>query len=586
MPFDSSALKAITIELRELLTGGRITKIYQTNPLDLLLIIRSKGDNQQLLLSAHPSLHRVHLTQGPKGQALPPSNFCMVLRKHLEGGKIKNIEQLDFERILEITVETRDEIGECNTNKLFIEIMGKHSNIILVDQDGKIIDSIKHIGPSMSRVRTILPNHPYSSVPNFDRVNPLRCSREDFERLIMQQPNEDLKQSFISFFTGISPLLFQEIIYRSGLENNRVIKTLEASELNKLYEVFSSIFLEIANNVFECNLIYNQDLSLNDFAVYPLFHIPASQKQKMCNSNQVVDYFYNKKTLQDKLLNIKKELLKIIDVALKRNRQKQDKLLNELKSNANWEELRIMGELLYANLHMLRPGIDKVTLINFYDEKKNKMTIKLDPMKSPAENAQLYFKKYNKCRNSIKAGKEQLTLTSNEIAYLESLSTSIVNSENLEELEEIREEMIEQGLLRKHNLNGKKNVVSQPLKFISRDSFQILVGKNNRQNDLLTLKTAKSDDLWFHAKNIPGSHVLIKTEGRAVPDNTIEDAAILAAYYSKAKFSGKTPVDFTQKKFVRKPKGAKPGMVIYENQTTIYVNPNSPIRKKLKKETH
>lgn len=546
MAFDASVLRCLTIELNEKLLNAKIDKIHQPQKDELFLAIRSKTGNFKLIISVNPSCSRIHLTEEKQENPAQPPMFCMLLRKHLGGGKIVKIEQSGFERIIVFYIESYDELGDLSIKKLIVEIMGKHSNIILTDKEDKIIDSIKRIDISTSSVRQVLPALTYIMPPN-DRIDPLT-----FEGEMPDLDKRNPEKALCSVFSGISPQLAGEIL-RKG---------------------FKDVVNRIKNNEFHPCIYYEKGKPL-DFSALSLIIYPAEvEKKENASISAVIDEFYRKKAHAVLLNRLSSELIRLISNNIDRCEKKLGIFARQIQDAEKREKYRIYGELLTSNLYKVKYGDSEVLVDNYYTGEQVKIT--LDPTLSPAKNAQKYYTRYNKAKVSEEQALIQQKKTQKELDYLESVADEILRAESPAEIAEIKEELRDTGYIAR-DLSSKKRKEagsSKPLQF-EIEGYSVFVGRNNRQNDFLTLKTARSVDTWLHTKNIPGSHVIIKKkEGEEIPDSVIVKAASIAAFHSKAKNSSKVPVDYTLVKNVKKPSGAKPGMVIYEHYNTVLVEPS------------
>jgi predicted ribosome quality control (RQC) complex YloA/Tae2 family protein len=568
MSFDGLFTRAITEEIKKLETG-RISKIYQPSKYEILLHIRAKGKNQKLLLSSHPSYARVHITeQSYDSPSLPPM-FCMLLRKHLEGGIIERIEQIELERIIHFTIRSRNEIGDESYKTLIIEIMGRHSNIILVDSSTQtILDSIKHLSPTMNRHRTVFPGYQYISPPPQNKENPLKIETKEAFLMKLDFLAGKMDKQLVDTFAGISPLFAKEVTARAGLINEH---TLPAA------------FFEMVSLVKERN--YTPVIIAKEgkeyFYMLSLTHLKG-ESRVFSTISEMLDRFFFGKAERDRVKQQAHDLEKFIQNELAKNEKKLIKLEQTLQDAEKADRYQLYGELLTANMYAMKRGQKEIEVINYYDENNGTIAIPLNPLKSPSENAQSYFQKYQKAKNSVSIVHEQIEKTKEEIVYFEGLLQQM-ESASQKDIEEIREELIEEGYLRNRMKAQKRQKPSKPVldAYISTDGTEILVGKNNKQNDYLTTKLAKRDEIWLHTKDIPGSHVVIRSANPS--EQTLLEAAMLAAYYSKAKESSSVPVDYTKIRHVKKPSGAKLGFVTYDNQQTIYVTPNEDLVIKLKK---
>jgi predicted ribosome quality control (RQC) complex YloA/Tae2 family protein len=569
MSFDGIVTRAITEELKQNIVGGRISKIYQPYKQELLIHVRGNGQTFKLLISANPSYSRIHFTNEAYDNPSEPPMFCMLLRKHLEGNVITSIEQVEMERIISIETRGRNELGDETVKQLIIEIMGKHSNIVLVDKERNIIlDSIKHISPAVNRHRTLLPGYEYMSPPSQEKLNPLLVDEETFLRKLDFNSGK-LANQIVGAFSGISPLFANEVIHLAGLSGKQ-----------NLAHSFVSFVERIKNKQFQAVIVAGEKKEY--FYVLPLSHIGGETKQ-FDSASVMLDRFYYGKAERDRVRQQGHDLERFIRNEKDKNDKKILKLEKTLKDAGRAEENQLLGELLTANMHMIEKGQSSVEVINYYDENNESITITLNPLKSPSDNAQSYYLKYQKAKKSVSFVLEQIELAKQEKAYFESLLQQMETAAP-KDIQEIREELEEEGYVKARQKKGnKKNKPQKPTleEYTSNSGTPILVGKNNKQNDYLTNKIAHREEWWFHTKDIPGSHVVIRHQE---PDEqAILDAATLAAYFSKARNSSSVPVDYTKIKYVKKPSGSKPGFVIYDHQQTVYITPNEDLVLQLKK---
>ncbi|MCH1977289.1 fibronectin-binding protein EfbA [Enterococcus hirae] len=565
MSFDGVFTHAMINELRETLLSGRISKIHQPYENEVVLVIRSRGKNQRLLLSAHPSYARIQITQIDYQNPDTPPNFVMMLRKHLDGAILESIEQIENDRVIHFHFTKRDELGDLQNIILIVELMGRHSTIILVNKEsGKILDAIKHIGSSQNTYRSLLPGVDYIAPPEQNQLNPFSQEKEKvFHRLSqMDLTPKGIQQQF----QGIGFDTAQELVARlSERPNEKMLvwqeffTTIDTQRSPSLYEVAEKEYFTPIN--------------------YRFFDSNTQQKKMYPTLSALLDAFYQEKAEKDRAKQQGGELIRKIENELKRNRNKLKKREKTLKDSENAEDYRRDGELLTTFMAQVPRGANEVTLPNYYEEDRP-ITIKLDPALTPNQNAQKYFHRYQKLKNAVKLIGKQIEEAKNEIDYLESVLSQLEIAGPMD-IEVIKEELTAEGYLKKKSSKKQKSKKpSQPDQYLSTDGTLILVGKNNLQNDQLSLKTAKKTDYWLHAKNIPGSHVIIKSDQPS--DETITEAAELAAYFSKYRHSAQVPVDLVQVKHLRKPNGAKPGYVIYENQKTIIVTPEEEKINKMK----
>jgi len=573
MPFDAIAVSAVVSELSEKIVGGRIEKIHQPEKDEIRFIIKAEKKQYTLLISADSSNPRIHLTSYGKQNPVSAPMFCMLMRKRIQGGKIVSVMQPEFERVIDIEIESRNELGDIVQFHVFAEIMGRNSNIILVG-DGKVIDSVKRIDLSLSSVRNILPGLKYELPPSQDKKNPMLLEKEDvFETLLREESESLIEKAIVRNFGGTSPLFGREVAFSScgcidaRLEGGNVLKVAE-----KLYQQFE----KFKNREYSpCIIEDAQSEKMIDFAAYNITNLGSLSKiHTFDNISDAMDTFYLRRDLWERMRHksgaIRKNVTNALERAKKKLRIQQEKLGDSEKADI----YRVYGDIITANLYRISGGEEKVFLENYYDDNKI-IEIPMDTAKSPQKNAALYYTKYRKLKTAGEYAVEQIEKCVSEIEYLERVLSSIDIAESEADLKEIRDELISLKYI-KTDTKGKKTkekpISSKPLQF-EFEGYEILVGRNNRQNDLVTCKIGKSYDMWLHTKDIPGSHVLIKNQGIEIPDSVIEYAAQLAAYYSSGRESHMVEVDYTIIKNVKKPAGAMPGKVIYDKYKTAYVAP-------------
>lgn len=587
MALDGFTLSNIIYELKENILGGRVDKIYQPEKDEIIMQIRNKGKAYKLLLTANASSPRLNFTTIQKENPINAPLFCMVLRKHLSSGKIVNITQPNFERIVNIEVESINELGDYSIKTLIFEIMGKHSNIILIDNKNNILESIKHISFDKSSVREIMPSRTYVLPPSQNKKNPLETKIDEFVDSIKSSMPTKIQQAIYKSYNGISPILASEICNRANIDSSLNTEEILDIQINDLYNSFNYIIKLNNNEDFKPQIIYNENETLLDFTVFDFTIFKSLDKKSFSSISELLEFFYKSKDLTYRLNQKSQDLKRLISQNIERCSKKKDMQQKTLKDIENRDELKLYGELITSNIYAIKKGMTSVKLNNFYSENYEEIEIRLDPNLTPAENAQKYFKKYNKEKRTFVALQEQIKQNNEELLYLESILSSVNSCYDEYDIKEIRAELFEQGFIKKQknskNNNKKNNKKAKPLHYISSDGFHIYVGKNNTQNDELTLRFAKALDMWFHTKDIAGSHVIVVSENKEIPTTTLNEAANLAAFYSKASSSSLVPVDYTPKKFVKKPNGAKPGMVIYETNKTAYITPDEKLIEKLEK---
>lgn len=589
MSFDGIVVKSVTYELFNLLNNGRIEKVYQPENDEIMLSIRNGSNNYKLLISASSSNPRIYITNETKVNPITPPMFCMLLRKHIQSGRIIDIYQYSMDRVICIDIQSLDELGVLSTKTLIIEIMGKHSNIILIDKKtNRIFDSIKRVPSSLSSIRQVLPGLEYKNPPSQNKLIPFNLSKEDFISLFdKSEKGIPVFKMLYGNIIGISPLIAKEICYRANLNDSIIVGQLNGDYADNLYISFKKFFCNINDNVFFPTIVNNERSDeIIAFSAIDILQYGNFPKIHYNSINELLEIYYITRDKIDRIKHKSSDLRKSISIKLDRTLNKLAKQKEELLEAEEREVFKIYGDLLTANLHKVEKKQSSIVLENYYKEDLEKVLINLDPRLSPIQNAQKYYKKYNKLKSAHQLVSEQIVKTQEEVDYLENVLISLENCTELKELEEIREELVNEGYVKKSSTKGKKKekeVISFPHHFVSSDGYHIYVGKNNKQNDRLTLKLANKDDIWLHAKNIPGSHVIIKKKDGQISEYAITEAALLAAYHSKARLSSNVPVDYTERKNVKKPNGAKPGMVIYDYYNTIYVTPDKELLNKLTK---
>ncbi|MFD1204093.1 MULTISPECIES: NFACT RNA binding domain-containing protein [Sporosarcina] len=563
MAFDGLFTAAMVEEL-QLLENGRISKIHQPNTQEIVIVVRAGGTNGKLLISTHPSYSRVQLTEETIPNPSEPPMFCMVLRKHLEGGTIQSIRQEGNDRIISFDILAKNEIGDDMNRRLIVEIMGRHSNLLLIDPDRNlIIDSMKHLPPSINSYRTILPGQPYIPAPPQDKTDPFRLNEQEFNRLL---PYFTTAKDIVKRLSGFSPIHGEELLYRLQNHPNE-----------KAYDVFKKFLLAFKGGDRLPNMSQSGKKEL--FSAAELTY--ADRVLATFNTlGELLDKVYFAKAERERVKSQAADLERWLDNEIAKLKLKTEKLEKERKAASKLDTFQLYGELLTANSYAIKKGDLEATVDNYYEEGST-VTIPLDPRKSPIENAQRYYSRYTKAKNALVMIAEQLEKAADDIQYFEMVKQQVMQA-SPEDIDEIRDELSELGFMRvRKGKKKKKPKKPSPEAYVSSTGIPISVGKNNKQNDYVTFKTAARDHIWLHTKDIPGSHVVIH---QANPDKqTIEEAAILSAYFSKARGSASVPVDYTEIRHVKKPNGAKPGFVIYFEQKTLFVTPDEDVVRKLRK---
>ena len=558
MAFDGIVTMAAAKEMRPVIISGKIDKVYQPEADELVFNIHTKRGNVKLYASVNPAAARIHFIENSLQNPPAPLPFCMLLRKHIQGARVTDVAQVGSERIIEISLETLNELGFTVSKKLIFEIMGKHSNIVLLDiSSGKIIDCIKHVSIDVNRVRQLLPGIIYKYPPAQDKI-PFKELLPEGSPSVFLPPEAKAIQRTVG---GVSPSFAQEMA---------------ASE-----DPLS--FLRSAARIIEegrfCPVVYSDDKgSPKEFHIIPLSEYEdVCQKKEFDSLSLCLEYYYAHKQSSNKLHQKASDLERSVSSQLDKLYLKEQRLREDLLKAENSESLRLYGELLTANIHQVRPGDKSTSVINYYDG--STVTIPLDPRLSPSKNAQQYFKKYGKAKTAVKEKQLQLRTNESDIKFLDSVMSYLKNASDVSEIEALRRELEETGYLRKRKIPGgfkEKKISSKPYRYILPGGCEVLVGRNNRENDILTFKTASSRDIWMHTKDIPGSHVIVKTSCEEISDEDLYTAASIAAYHSKGRESENVPVDYVRVKYVKKPAGAKPGMVIFTNNKTVWVDPKLP----------
>jgi predicted ribosome quality control (RQC) complex YloA/Tae2 family protein len=577
MPFDGILTHFMAQELNSLLQGGRIGKIHQMDRDAVVLQVRANSENYRLLITCNAAAPRIHLTSKQYENPDTPPVFCMLMRKHLSGALIKGFTTNGFERILFMEVEATDELGDRSNKKLAVEIMGRHSNIILLNKSDKIIDAIKHVDSEVNRVRELLPARTYILPPAQNKLDPAEKETSSCLMEAARQSGKKLESFLLDNLQGFSPILCRELCTRAGLDERTPASSLSDKELIRLTETLAEMMESLLHQGPSPVLILDPQTGRPvDFHITPMTQFP--QVKSLETISEAVDSFYQSRQTKEVISQRTAELIKIMSRHLEKCEKRLSINVATLEENQSFEDLRVMGELITANIYALSKGMDSARLLNYYSQEEAYIDIPLIKDKNPQENAQLYFKRYNKAKNAHAYALSQIESLRKEQAYLESVLFAIENAEGNDQLLEIRQELFEQGYLNTSPTKGRKalDINAAPLKVLSGDGFEIAIGRNNKQNDKLTLKSARHEDIWFHIKNFPGSHVVIRTDGKTVPDATLLEAAQYAAWFSKARSAPKVEVDYTQIRNVKKPSGAKPGMVIYVNYATLVVTPREP----------
>lgn len=571
MAFDGITIANLVSELQRLLVGGRISKIAQPESDELLLTIKSGEGSFRLLLSADASLPLIYLASDNKQSPMTAPNFCMLLRKHIQNGRIISITQPGLERIVRIEIEHLDEMGDLRRKYLIAEFMGKHSNIIFVNDEDMILDAIKHISASVSSVREVLPGRTYFIAGAMEKRNPLEENQAAFTELLSEQSTALFKAIYLNY-TGLSPIFAQELCYLAGLDADTSTKAYTTSDFEMLFKVFSEKMEQIKAGSFSPTICYEGSKPI-EYAAFPLsiYDQGNTHLESVSSMSTLLESYYATKNAIARIRQRSSDLRRIVQTALERNVKKYDLQLKQMKDTEKRDTYRIYGELLNTYGYGAEPGAKSLEALNYYTNEM--ITIPLDDTLSATDNAKKYFDKYGKLKRTYEALSTLTEEVKSQIEHLESILASLDIAMHEEDLIQIKEELTESGYIRRKGNSKKVKITSKPFHYISSDGYHIYVGKNNYQNDELTFKFATGNDWWFHAKGMPGSHVVVKTEGATeLPDRTFEEAGRLAAYYSKGREQEKVEIDYIQKKHVKKPAGAKPGFVVYYTNYSLVID--------------
>ena len=583
MAFDGITVSCLRKELSDKLTGGRITKIVQSEADELLLTIKNNANQYRLLLSASASLPLVYLTDRNKPAPMTAPGFCMLLRKHLGGGRIVAVTQPSLERILHFHIEHLDEMGDLCRKTLIVELMGKHSNLIFCREDGMILDSIKHVSLAVSSVREVLPGRTYFIPHTQDKLDPLTANPVEMVSAICEKPMT-LSKAIYTTLTGFSPVMAEELCHRASVESARPAGALEAPEREMLAHQLLRLMETVQAGDFEPHIYYKnadstadtvfpqtgQNLDPAEFSAVPLTMYRDLTDQAFDSISALLESYYATKNTLTRIRQKSSDLRRIVQTALERSRKKYALQSRQLADTEKREKYQIWGELIHTYGYGVPEGAKSMQALNYYTNEE--VTIPLDPTLSAQENAKKYFDKYGKLKRTFEAVTTLLTETRAEVEHLESVQTALDMALSEEDLVQIKEELVESGYIRRKGGGKKVKITSKPYHYLSSDGFDIYVGKNNYQNDELTFQFATGNDWWFHAKGAPGSHVIVKTNGQELPDRTFEEAGKLAAYYSKNRGGDKVEIDYVQKKQVKKPGGAKPGFVVYYTNYSLMID--------------
>ncbi len=570
MAFDGIVIAGLVSELNKTVLNARIYKIAQPEKDALLLTLKGQCGQKRLFLSASASLPLIYLTEKNKPSPLTAPNFCMLLRKHISNGRIVKIWQPDMERIIHFEIEHLDDLGDVRQKTLTMELMGKHSNLIFMDEKKMIIDSIKHVSAQVSSVREVLPGRDYF-IPTQGKKNPLLSDAQEFRTQALAKPVTAAKAIY-GAYTGISPCVANEICYRSGIDADMPVAGLSGEEKLHLSSHFEWMMQDVKEEKFVPNIVM-EDRRPMEFSAVRLTQYAHLDCQESDSISAVLENYYAARDVYTRIRQKSVDLRKIVSTALDRSRKKYQLQMKQLKDTEKRDKYKIYGELLNTYGYGLSEGAKSLEALNYYTNEM--IQIPLDAQLSASENAKKYFDKYGKLKRTNEALSELTVETKAEIDHLESIAASLDIALNEDDLVQIKEELTEYGYIRRKGHEKKQKIKSRPFHYRSSDGFDIYVGKNNYQNEELTFKTANGGDWWFHAKKMPGSHVIVKTNGMELPDRTFEEAAMLAGYYSQGRDSEKVEIDYLQRKNVKKPNGSAPGFVVYYTNYSMAIHPDT-----------
>ena len=574
MAFDGITIAAMVSELKKDLTGGRINKIAQPENDELLITAKGAHGSKRLLLSASASLPLIYFTSKNKVSPLTAPNFCMLLRKHVGSARIIGIRQPGMERVVEFELEHLNELGDVCHKVLIMELMGKHSNIIFCDDKNMILDSIKHVSCNVSSVREVLPGRPYFIPQTQEKLNPLTVTEEEFREKVCKKPMP-VSKAIYTTLTGLSPVMAEEICFRASIDGNDAAQSLDGPACTHLYHTFQRIMEQIREEDFTPTIVYRGDEPV-EYGVLPFQQYGSEYHFETFETvSEMLESYYASRDTITRIRQKSADLRRIVQTALERNRKKLILQEKQMKDTQKKDKYKVYGELINTYGYGLPEGSRSFQALNYYTNEE--ITIPLDPTLTPQENSKKYFERYGKLKRTEEALTGQIADTQSEIEHLESISNALDIALEESDISQIKDELTEYGYIKKH-YSGKKGAKmqakSKPFHYLSSDGYDIYVGKNNYQNDELTFKLATGNDWWFHAKKMPGSHVVVKTKDGTLPDRTFEEAGSLAAYYSKGKTAPKVEIDYLQKKNVKKPAGAKPGFVVYYTNYSLMASPD------------
>ena len=583
MALDGVFLNLIKKELESVLIGGRAEKIHQPSKEEILFTIRTREGAYKLIFNTSAGTARVHITNTQIENPKTPPMFCMLMRKHLSGGKLIEIRQDGYERILYFDFDSANEMGDICRFTLAVEIMGRHSNLILIDSEGKIIDSIKRVGQDMSSVRMVLPGMAYQVPPKDKRLSIFDFTADGFKNGLFENSKQIFSKALMKIFEGISPVFAREIEFFALRGGEKTCAELNGDEIDRALFFINKTAEEITSHKNRFTVLRTKDGQLKDFCFCSINQYGSLMVTKDFDTAcGLLDFFYS---ARDRIARTKQrasDLFKFLVNTSDRTARRIANQREELKECAERDALKLKGDLIMSNIYRLEKGMGHAEVEDYTKEGMPTVKIKLDKRLTPSQNAQKYYAEYRKADTAEKKLVSLIKEGEEELRYIDSVFDALTRAETESDVIELRAELAEQGYIRSSRIKGKPPKSLPPIKFLSSDGYEILVGRNNRQNDKLTLKDSDKTDIWLHTQKITGSHTVIKCRGEVPPDRTIEEACVIAAYHSRAKKSSNVPVDYTEIRYVKKPNGAKPGMVIFTNYHTVYVTPDEELVERLK----
>ncbi len=583
MALDGLLLHQLQKEIAEGAIGAKVDKVFQPERDEIILALRSRSGTSRLLISASPNSPRIQFTSSAIENPASPPMFCMFMRKHFIGGRLLGIRQIGLDRVLLLDFDCKNELGDSTKLTIAVEIMGRHSNIILLDEQNKILDAVKHIDITMSSMRQIMPGLTYKAPPAQQKLNLLECTSEQILEALAHATDEELPKALIGILQGVSPIVCRELTH---LAMRGDLSVRSHSLTKEQQERLNFFILKAAHSVEDGSAIpmMATDIATGrplDFTFMEITQYGrAALTKEYPDFSSLLDDFFGERSRLDRQKRKQQTILKVLASTSDKLSRKISAQREELIECEGREQLRIYGDLINANIYQLKRGISSVQLENYYEENQL-VTIAMDPMLTPAQNAQHYYKEYRKAHTAEQILRVQIENSLKEIAYIDSVFEELTRAATEKDFTEIRQELADEGYIRYEQKGKKKVVVSEPIKLVSSDGLTIFVGRNNQQNDRLTLRSARNHFMWMHTHNIPGAHVIIAHDGALIPQRTMSEAAILAAVNSKARDSAQVPVDYTLVKNIKKPPGAKPGMVTYDQFKTIFVTPDESLMERL-----